>query len=156
MDELLYEGCWLESSSGFNVMQSSSCSNPPRSLIDHSHYLPSCDSNSGLSTINPHHQIYQEDTEASLTDNQSNSFGVETYTATDIARRLWIGPRAYTGPCSSVRERLMLAIGYFKQCTKDKDVLIQIWVPIKRGGRQMLLFMVFLFSFYVILHLLNF
>ncbi|XP_031390174.1 protein NLP2-like isoform X2 [Punica granatum] len=32
----------------------------------------------------------------------------------------------------------MTAIEYLRVCTKDKDVLIQIWVPVKKEGRQVL------------------
>ncbi|XP_021811506.1 LOW QUALITY PROTEIN: protein NLP2-like [Prunus avium] len=86
--------------------------------------------------MSPHQQIYQEEnTDGSYPESHS-SFAVEGNTEAD--RRLWIGPRVNPGPSSSMKERLMLAIGYLKECTKGRDVLIQIWVPIKRGGRQYL------------------
>lgn len=119
MEELLFEGCWLESSSGFNFMQSTS--NPRSLLLDPSHYMPSFDS----SALSQRRQIYNEDDDDN--DEQQES-----------SKRVWIGPRAYPNPSSSVKERLMMAVGYLKDCTRDRDVLIQIWVPIRRGGRQML------------------
>ncbi|XP_015893088.3 protein NLP2 [Ziziphus jujuba] len=153
MDELLFEGCWLESSSGFNFMQPFS-SNPHPLVVDPWHYLPSFESNSALSNMNPHHQIYQQDHTAdqgSLTENHHENYNCFVIESSSNSRssgngngghiggsRLWIGPRAYPNPSSSVKERLMLAIGHLKECTKHRDVLIQIWVPVRKGGKQML------------------
>ncbi|CAM8973137.1 unnamed protein product [Rhodiola kirilowii] len=57
---------------------------------------------------------------------------------TEIGRRWWIGPNATAGPKISIMERLVRAIGYIKESSKDKDVLIQIWVPIDLNGRRVL------------------
>ncbi|KAL2332563.1 hypothetical protein Fmac_020144 [Flemingia macrophylla] len=45
-------------------------------------------------------------------------------------KRWWIGPKANPGPSSSVKERLVLAVGYL---AKNANVVIQIWVPLRRG-----------------------
>ncbi|XP_058098542.1 protein NLP5-like isoform X2 [Magnolia sinica] len=56
----------------------------------------------------------------------------------ELSRRLWIQPSSDAGPASSVKERLIQALSYIWESTKDSDVLIQIWVPIKSGGRNVL------------------
>lgn len=56
----------------------------------------------------------------------------------DPSRRWWIEPRANPGPISSVKERLLHVLRYIKESMKGGDVLIQIWVPIKKGGRNVL------------------
>lgn len=52
----------------------------------------------------------------------------------DAEREWWIGPRRNpAGPCSSVKERLVVAVGYLKEYVKNSNVLIQVWVPARRG-----------------------
>ncbi|KAF3631204.1 hypothetical protein FXO38_26757 [Capsicum annuum] len=65
----------------------------------------------------------------------SSGFQVE---GTQMNRRLWIGSNSLTNPnhTLSVKTRLVQAIEYLKNSTRDKDVLIQIWVPVKRGGKH--------------------
>lgn len=52
-----------------------------------------------------------------------------------VGKRWWIGPAAaVAGSCnSSVKERLVIAVGYLKDYTRNSNVLIQIWVPLRRG-----------------------
>ena len=66
---------------------------------------------------------------------QSGSYPVES---NELGRRLWIAPTNNARPSTSVRDRLMHAIGQLKECTKGRDVLIQIWVPIKKEGKHVL------------------
>lgn len=120
MDELLFEGCWLETT---------------RALVNDPspYYLPTLDSNNNINNVHHHQQIYQEDptVETSFPD-QSESILVD---GTELGRRWWIGPRANPGPSSSVKDRLMLAVGYLRECTKNMNVLLQLWVPaVRRGG----------------------
>lgn len=156
MDELLYEGCWLEITDGCNVLQSSPSP---------SQYLPTSEANTDHFNLNSHQESYEEETERSnlpenpplayppveeLVETQSQDKAIESSTYSDqnrnflvedgelVSKRWWVGPRANPGPSSSVKYRLMLAIGYLRETTKDKDVLIQIWVPVKREGKQVL------------------
>ncbi|WRX15916.1 PB1 domain - like 7 [Theobroma cacao] len=158
MDELLFEGCWLETSDGFNFTEPgpSSSSGPN----DPSQCLPVSGSSTVPFTINSH-PMHQGETERNvpppplpkiedLSKSQSQNWAaVGTATSlsqpgsfivegTELGSRWWIGPRAESGSSSSVKERLMEAIGYLKECTKDRDVLIQIWVPVKREGKHVL------------------
>ncbi|XWS55183.1 hypothetical protein CRYUN_Cryun10bG0152800 [Craigia yunnanensis] len=157
MDELLFEGCWLESSDGFNFVQPGSSTSS--GLNDPSQYLPMSGSNTVPFSINSH-QMHQGETERKapplytkiedLSKSQSQNWaavgnasslsqpGTFIVEGTELGSRWWIGPRAESGSSSSVKERLMQAIGYLKESTKDRDVLIQIWVPVKREGKHVL------------------
>ena len=158
MDELLFEGCWLETSDGFNFMQpgtsaSSGLNDPPQCL-------PVSGSNTAPVIINSH-QMHQGETERKdppppytkiedLSKSQSQNWaavgnasslsqpGAFIVEGTELGSRWWIGPTAESGSSSSVKERLVQAIGYLKESTKDRDVLIQIWVPVKREGKHVL------------------
>lgn len=157
MDELLFEGCWLETTDGFNFLQPGASTSS--ALNDSSHY--------SLTFENPNtpQKSYGDDGqrsslpenpppfypqaegfvgtqsdnwktfEAATASGQSESFLVER---TELNRRLWIGPSANPGPVSSVKNRLILAIRNLREFTKERDVLIQIWVPIERGGKNVL------------------
>ncbi|XP_073264828.1 protein NLP2 isoform X2 [Populus alba] len=141
MDELLYEGCWLETADEFNFLQAGTISSSD--LNDPQQYFPLFGPNSSNSNVNSHQENYQGVDElggiGSRNQNirsldQSGSFPIES---NELGRRLWIAPTA-TGPSSPVRDRLMHAIGQVKECTKDRDVLIQIWVPVKKEGKNVL------------------
>ncbi|KAE8732052.1 Detected protein of confused Function [Hibiscus syriacus] len=108
MDELLFEGCWLETSDGFNFMQ------------------PGPSISSGPDPNDPSQSLHQGEVETMVPDH-SGSFVVQ---GTELGNRWWIGPRAESDSLLSMKERLMQAIGYLKESTKDTDVLIQIWVPL--------------------------
>ncbi|KAG2703017.1 hypothetical protein I3760_06G117500 [Carya illinoinensis] len=143
MDELLFDGCWLETAGDLNLF-------PPGPLpasaraFNHEypshHYLPPLETNSisHLSINQYRQQIYQEEfTEGTFPESE----GILVEGSTELGiRRWWIGPRANPGPCSSVKERLILAVGYLTGFTKNMNVFIQIWVPIRRssGGRYFL------------------
>ncbi|XVF00761.1 hypothetical protein REPUB_Repub04eG0029400 [Reevesia pubescens] len=157
MDELLFEGCWLETTDGLNFMQPGSSASS--GLNDPSQCLPVSGSNTVPFSINSH-QIHQGETEGkvpplhtkiedfskSQSENwaavgnasslsQPGGFVVE---GTELGSRWWIGPPAESSSSSSVKERLMQTIAYLKESTKDRDALIQIWVPVKREGKHVL------------------
>lgn len=46
----------------------------------------------------------------------------------------WIGQRTSI----SVIDRLVRALGYIKDYSRENDVLIQVWVPVNKGGRRVL------------------
>ncbi|XXG71889.1 hypothetical protein AAC387_Pa07g1113 [Persea americana] len=54
------------------------------------------------------------------------------------SQRCRIEPREYPCPASSVKERFAQAVKNIKESTEEIDVLVQIWVPIKKGGRYVL------------------
>ncbi|CAJ1971644.1 unnamed protein product [Sphenostylis stenocarpa] len=47
----------------------------------------------------------------------------------EVGKRWWIGPKGN----SSVKERLVVAVEYLREYTKNTNALIQIWVPLRRG-----------------------
>lgn len=164
MDELLYDGCWLETTDSFDFLQSGPSSSDP--VDDSSQYLPYSNSNNGhLSmNLNPHQQVYQDETKRKVTENPSlvypkieelhkthiqNHQGFDPTSSSgqsgnfliqgnELGRRWWFAPRANTGSSSSVKERLVCAIAHLKEYIKDGNTLVQIWVPVKKGGKNVL------------------
>ncbi|XP_068646604.1 protein NLP5-like isoform X2 [Aristolochia californica] len=55
----------------------------------------------------------------------------------DFSSRWWIEPQAHPS-LISVKERLIQALSYIKDTTNGGDILVQVWVPIKHGGRSVL------------------
>lgn len=47
-------------------------------------------------------------------------------------------PSADPDPISSLKERVVRAIGWIKEAHRDGDVLVQIWVPTKKENQQVL------------------
>lgn len=52
----------------------------------------------------------------------------------EFCSRLWVGPRHD----ESVKRRLVQAINFLKESIRDKDVLVQIWIPVEKQGKQVL------------------
>lgn len=160
MDELLLEGCWLETTDGSNLLQESS------NFSAHPSYLWSTSEDNNSNSCAPLSQMNtQEEGQKSIFHGSSFTNGTHgkslvtseslsqdmldvtgcsnqpenySFEVSEIGRRWWIGPRANSGPSSSVMERLIRAFGYIKDSTKDKNILIQIWVPVNRGGKRVL------------------
>ncbi|KAL9173632.1 hypothetical protein ABFS82_02G001100 [Erythranthe guttata] len=172
MDELLYDGFWLETTtdeSNFwrpfptptDLNSSSSFSFPPSSDIHtnipsfnsnppHPTYLKESD-NSNIfslpSSLNyppppppppppPQMDGSSQNNEPSVPLDQSTSYQVEDTQVNN--RRMWVRPARNPIRTISVRKRLVQAINHLKDSIRDKDVLIQIWVPVKNGGKQVL------------------
>ncbi|POO00892.1 NIN-like transcription factor [Trema orientale] len=156
MDELFLEGCWLETRDGSEFLNQ----NPPSSspLFDPL-FWPTLEPN-GESNANPSPKSNQEERHRSLfIESQGKSplhtlpppwattdvvkySGVSeahiTEGSSELSRRWWIGPKANPGPSSSVMERLWRALMYIKDVIRDKDILVQIWVPVHEEGRRVL------------------
>ncbi|KAL3514867.1 hypothetical protein ACH5RR_027584 [Cinchona calisaya] len=156
MDDLLLEGCWLETTNGSELLnQSPSNFN---ALFDASFTWPILEANN--SEFSPLDGTQEERQRLSFSENlsaspsqgrnsaksesrdgnisnalcslsQSGNFLAEN---SELSRRFWIGPRAST----SVMDRLIKALGYIKDWSGDKNALIQIWVPVNKGGRRVL------------------
>lgn len=150
MDELLLEGCWLETTDGSNFfpqIPSTSTffeSSYPWPMLEGTHekasFSPSqkntqqeretTDLAENSVVIDPHHSL------ATIANGSSQSdkfFG----DASELNRLFWIGPRANPS-ASSVIERLFRALNYIKDSTRSKDTLIQIWVPVNKGETRVL------------------
>ncbi|KAI6688486.1 hypothetical protein NL676_025314 [Syzygium grande] len=158
MDELLLEGCWLETMNGSEFLQQS----PPSfsAFFDSPFQWPALENIECNSSANQLQKNNQEDMQtpllpgdspmeegqAKLLDNPQSPSIVECSSqsdkhvneGSDLRRRWWIGPRVSLGSTSSVMDRLIRALDHIQDLTKDKDVLIQIWVPVNRGDRRFL------------------
>ncbi|CAN4094091.1 unnamed protein product [Withania somnifera] len=159
MDGLLFDGCWLETTDASEFLQHSpAIFNAP---FDSSFMWPTTiDANNVEFNGIPSKDAQQEKQRPTFTENLSinhsqevnyakvQSFGENMnnamYTsslsenhlveAPELNRRWWIGPKA----SSSVMDRLVWALGYIRDCSRDKDILLQLWVPINRDGRRVL------------------
>lgn len=158
MDELLLEGCWLETMNGSEFLQQS----PPSfsAFFDSPFQWPALENIECNSSANQLQKNNQEDMQTPLLpgdspmeegqakplDNPQSLSIVECSSwsdkhvneGSDLRRRWWIGPRVSFGSTSSVMDRLIRALDHIQDLTKDKDVLIQIWVPVNRGDRRFL------------------
>ncbi|CAL0326961.1 unnamed protein product [Lupinus luteus] len=129
MNELLFDGCWLETTaeeSDFPLFDSSSFSwNVFENEHESQEALFSAQDNISNVDVSSNKQ-YQSEIQ-SLEDTP------EGFT------RWWIAPTLNNpGPSYSVMEKLMKALKCIHDLNRKKDKLIQIWVPVNRGGKQIL------------------
>ncbi|XP_042015850.1 protein NLP2-like [Salvia splendens] len=118
--ELLSDGFWLEAtdaSTDFNHHQQQYFSKATAKSIFFSHRAV---------------------TYPKMDESSSHSHGKQAATFVDeesqVTARLWVGPRHD----QSVKTRLVQAINFLKESIRDKDVLVQIWIPVKKQGKQVL------------------
>ncbi|CAK9166924.1 unnamed protein product [Ilex paraguariensis] len=119
MDELLLDGCWLETTDGSDFLLHSTSNSG--ALFDPSFTWPTLQTNNDTLSGSHHKRTVKKIGKGS-----------------EVSRRWWIGPRANHFPALSVTERLIQALGYIKNCTRDENILIQIWIPVNKGGRCVL------------------
>lgn len=51
-----------------------------------------------------------------------------------VNKRLWVKPIRSV----SVKKKLVQAVKHLRDSIRERDILVQIWVPVKRGGKQVL------------------
>ncbi|KAL5780862.1 hypothetical protein ACOSQ2_011599 [Xanthoceras sorbifolium] len=163
MDDLFSQGCWLETLDGSEFSHYSPST--PTAFFDPPFFLPPSETINGATSTNPSQQNNQEERQKLLLqgnspssesqgtsplDNQSlcqsvvsvdggcNHLANNATEEPELSKRWWIGPRSNLGPSTSVMQRLIFALGCIKDFTNDKDVLIQLWVPVNRAGRRVL------------------
>ncbi|CAM8915892.1 unnamed protein product [Rhodiola kirilowii] len=164
MDEL-FDGCWLETGEPAEFLQQnpSLCSSHPSTQfswpshtyqgefpqfqIPKSNLEENCKvsfpyerttdqlERNGIVSTNPQ----STEQEVSIIPGSSSQIG-DLMNASGEAynRKWWISPSEASTPALSVMERLIRAIACIKESKEDRDVLIQLWVPIYRGGRRVL------------------
>jgi len=144
MGELFFDGCWLETSvdgSDF-LLQSPSFSNP---LFDPSFSWPALETNHNESQG----AAFGTQEEAQNNNNMVNvvvarggqQFQPESGSiegASDGVRRWRFAPTPSSAPGPSIMEKLVRALMWIKDYNRNKNMLIQIWVPVRRGVRQIL------------------
>ncbi|GMH18905.1 hypothetical protein Nepgr_020746 [Nepenthes gracilis] len=153
MDDVLLRGCWLETMDGSDFLAQS-----PGAFFEPSCIWSMLENNDSKSNTAPFEKNNQERQKSDIpessavldprpgalvsrspsqnTDSSKQLRNVFTE-GSELNRMYWIGPRANTGPSSSVMERLIRALGYIKDLS-NKDILIQIWVPVNAGGTRIL------------------
>lgn len=155
MDELLLEGCWLETADGSELFHHSP--SPSNSIFDPTFTWPSLDTDNADLSLSRKETLearqrssFPENLSISQPQGQNSPKDMITVTGGssqhenhliegfDLSRRWWIAPTGNHNPSFSVMERLIRALGYVKDWKRDKDVLIQIWVPVNRGGKRFL------------------
>ncbi|CAL1383674.1 unnamed protein product [Linum trigynum] len=138
MDELLLDGCWLEAAADgsdfFYPGPADFTFHPSSNALP----CPEITNNVEMPTDSTPEMGKEEAVE--MRNSSHNGVGVSgreenEKDAIEGYKRWWIGPKA---PGSSVRDRLMGAIGGIRDLIKDKDALVQIWVPTDRMGRRVL------------------
>lgn len=158
MDQLLNEGCWLQTADGSNLLQLSQGpgqgqgqgegqgqgSSPPtsRGLSYPSFPFLGSDPNSSSLTSTPQPSKWSPKTEHGIdSENQENNMLAKrsfSWDSNELNKMLWIAPKANSGLSTSVKDRLMTAIYHLRELNRERDVLIQIWVPIKKGLKSFL------------------
>ncbi|KAM2638488.1 hypothetical protein EV1_022852 [Malus domestica] len=153
MDELFLEGCWLEARDGPEFPNQSL----PNTPLNPSFFWHTLETNGNMAMtpsqnsnqeemqtpffkqleegpVNPQSpcQNMIEDVVAYSGQSEDPTIGRE------LSRRWWIGPTGNDGSASSVTQRLMTALMYIREVMRNKDVLVQVWVPVNRGGRDVL------------------
>ncbi|XP_022772561.1 protein NLP4-like [Durio zibethinus] len=162
MDDLLLDGCWLETTGGSEFLNPSPSSS--NALFDSASIWPSSEPNTGdlggglpqvqnqgenqrpLLPGNSHVNETQGESWVSshfshnlvVVDRDHSLHGDCITDGCELSRRWWIGPTTNPGPTTSVMQRLIQALGYIKDFGKEKDVLVQLWVPVNRGGKRVL------------------
>ncbi|XVE69608.1 hypothetical protein DITRI_Ditri10aG0003900 [Diplodiscus trichospermus] len=159
MDELLLDGCWLETTEGSEFLDASPLGS--NAFFDPSFIWSTSESNTGdlgggLSQIHNQgeNQRYLLPGNSRINETQGENLvrpfsdnmidvdldhsqhGDVLTEGSELNGRWWIGPRTNPGP--SVMQRLIQALGYIKDLAKEKDALVQLWVPVNRGGRRVL------------------
>ncbi|KAK4477274.1 hypothetical protein RD792_016488 [Penstemon davidsonii] len=135
MDDLLYDGFWLETTadgSNFSFPSSDITTNITSSFNSFPTNFSFGDNPSLSSIIQD-----MDDFSGNQQQNQEPpaSFLVED---TEANKRLWVAPIKNPIRTISVKKKLVNAINHLRDSIRDKDVLIQIWVPVKKGGKQVL------------------
>ncbi|CAH8329383.1 unnamed protein product [Eruca vesicaria subsp. sativa] len=133
MDELFFDGCWLETTDGKSLKQTTSTNmNDNNNNNNNNSFL--YDQISNLETGGKFPQITLGPLKIEDLTNQPIN-----QVPSDQAENLWwIAPRTSQGPSSSVEDRLVQAIKGLNEAVQDKDSLIQIWVPIQQEGKNFL------------------
>ncbi|CAL5205532.1 unnamed protein product [Lathyrus oleraceus] len=146
MSELLLDGCWLEASADGSefLLQTSPFSNP---IFDPSFSWPALENSEP-----PCIEDRNESQDAPVSTEQENRVMVNNVGCSDQQQcefethlgegvsRLWIPPTPNQGPNgSSITEKLIRALKWIKDFNRNKDMLIQIWVPVNRGDDRPIL-----------------
>ncbi|CAH8363684.1 unnamed protein product [Eruca vesicaria subsp. sativa] len=135
MDELLFDGCWLETTDSKSLKETEEAASASTAMNDNIPFLcfgesPSQDKFSNEET---ERMIQEPFNEFETSSEQAEKFLLEE---AEVGRSWWIAPRTSEG--LSVKERLLRAISGLEEAVPDKDFLVQIWVPFQQEGKNFL------------------
>lgn len=144
INELLTDGCWVETAEG-DEYTSLILDAPLANSFDN---LPEFEASNGCADSLPDKDTLVEEPEPIKFPRKRplRYLQVEDHGGTQMQdwreiqsnKRIWIGPKTDSSTIKSVRERLMSAIRYLFESTGDGNILIQIWVPVKDGNKHVL------------------
>ncbi|CAA0834926.1 Protein NLP5 [Striga hermonthica] len=127
MDELLLES----NASEFSQFDPSTSISP----FEPSFVWPALETNEGPSNDSQQVDRQRSSFSKNLSISQSQSSIVPRPENSFVeAQRWWIGP----WPSNSVLDRLNQALEHIKERSRDKDMLIQVWVPVSKDGKCVL------------------
>ncbi|KAH0923253.1 hypothetical protein HID58_023271 [Brassica napus] len=135
LDELFFDGCWLETT---DLKQSEETASASNAMNDNTPFLYFAENpfQENVSNEETERRANQEPlNQVATSSEQAEKFLLEE---AEVARRWWIAPRGSEGPSSSVKERLLRAISGLDEAVPDKDFLVQIWVPFQQEGKNFL------------------
>ncbi|KAJ0254378.1 Protein NLP1 [Hirschfeldia incana] len=133
MDELLFDGCWLETTDSKSLKETEEAASASTAMNDNSPFL--CFGESPAQDEETE-KMNQEPFNQGATDfDQAEKFLLDE---AEVGRSWWIAPRTSEDPSLSVKERLLRAISGLEEAVPDKDFLVQIWVPFQQGGKNFL------------------
>ncbi|XP_047178228.1 protein NLP4-like isoform X1 [Vigna umbellata] len=143
MGELFLDGCWLEASvDGSDFLpQSPSFSNP---LFDPSFSWPALETNHDESqgaAFGTQQEGHNNNNMVNVVVGGGQELQPETITtegASEGVRRWRFAATPAPAPGPSIMEKLIRALMWIKDYNRNKNMLIQIWVPVHRGGRPIL------------------
>lgn len=148
MGELFLDGCWMEASADGSdfLLQSPSFSN---TLFDPSFSWPALETNhneSQVAAFGSQQESHNNNMVSVVAGGDySQQFQSETHSvegASEGIRRWWFAPThtptPSPGPGPSIMEKLIRALMWIKDYNRNKDMLIQIWVPVHKEGRPIL------------------
>ncbi|KAF8105285.1 hypothetical protein N665_0160s0020 [Sinapis alba] len=137
MDELLFDGCWLETTDSKSLEETEEAASASTAMNDNSPFLcfgenPSQDNFSNEEAERMNQEPFNQ---VATGFDQAEKFQLEE---AEVGRSWWIAPRTSEDPSSSVKERLLRAISGLEEAVPDKDFLVQIWVPFQQEGKNFL------------------
>ncbi|CAI0407700.1 unnamed protein product [Linum tenue] len=128
MEELFDEGSWMGTPDGFTFPQQQYP--PTNDLYAPSRFFPSLDPFAAQQKIHQETDFHDDSTAKGAQPVEMDS--KKGYNVASISYIAGYKSR------SSIKDRLEYAIKKLKEYTEHRDVLVQIWVPIYRGGKHVL------------------
>ncbi|KAL8172165.1 hypothetical protein V2J09_023969 [Rumex salicifolius] len=100
------------------------------SAVEHDH----SQSGGSLAVVHRPSSIIQSSVNCTFPGSNNNSLDSLLNEGSELNRLFWIQPQTCPGlASSSVMHRLVRALGFITELTRNRDVLVQIWVPVSNS-----------------------